>query len=69
MDDSEVVKVMKESVKSQFVERKRESVKELLGSNCFVTEVSFSGIMIIEQSVNEEGRDSGLCVPAYGIMW
>ena len=62
-----MVNVMKESVKSEFVERKRESVISLEDINSFITALSDVGAMITVLSVKEEEKDSGLCIPEYSI--
>ena len=59
-ESSEGVKVMKESVKSQCLEWKRESVISLEDINSFITELSDVGATITVPSVKEEEKDSGV---------
>ena len=63
-----MIKLTKESVKSEFVERKRESDISSVDTKDFVTDSSFCDTMITEQSVKEVVKDSGVCVPRMRMM-
>ena len=62
------MKLTKESEKSEFEERNRESDISSVETKDLVTRSSFCDTMIIEQSVKEVVKDSGVCVPRMRMM-